>query len=482
MVNPSVANRSRLRATAFAGLVIGAYIACYNGNIDGPLDLYHEGERLAMLDVYANGGLPFRDAHVPHGIGEDVLKPLLGRWLFGDSVASLRRMGQNSYVYRGLLPPLGAAAIVLAAAALTRRLWATLLTFLILVLGWYEVSERPALAMTVVAALGMFLHGRRPRWLFTAGILAALGGLYSFETGVYLAAAAPIWLILDAWLFQGTDARWQRLAAKRGAIFLGGAAIATAPFLIWCAWNGLISDLIANLAHIFVLRTEIYPASYPAIGWRAGEALLDNLLVSGLTLGVFYLLPVTYGIGLAAGLMARGDARAKSALVLAAIVGGFFWMTVLNRPDLWHAAYSVAGFALFAGAAVAYAIGSGSNKTKSDSPIPVVLPMPHITRRMSMFILICILPSAVSLFRLGHGGAFGRQLSGVENPMLPAHLRADGRPMQTSSIPRLAGLRIPVDQADTPEALVSHIQSRTSPDETILDLSDQGLLYYLAQR
>src|SRR5438105_12587776 len=104
----------RRRLIVVAATVVLAAAIAYNGDIDGNLDTYHEGERLAYIDALQAGKLPFRDIFVEHGLGEDIVKPMLAYTLLGDSVESLRRVGQNAYVYRGVLPPLGVVALVLA--------------------------------------------------------------------------------------------------------------------------------------------------------------------------------------------------------------------------------------------------------------------------------------------------------------------------------------------------------------------------------
>ena len=88
-------------------LIVVAYLVAYNGDVNGNLDFYHEGDRLAPVDAVLDGKLPFRDVYVQQGLGENIIKPILACELFGKSVESLRRLGENSYIYRGYLPPLG---------------------------------------------------------------------------------------------------------------------------------------------------------------------------------------------------------------------------------------------------------------------------------------------------------------------------------------------------------------------------------------
>ena len=158
--------RHTLVGACFAVLAV---LATYNGRIDGPIDLYNEGERLAHIDTLLAGGLPFRDAYVPHGLGEDVLKPLAARWLFGDTLAAQRRLGQNAFIYRGLLPPLGAVGLILAVLVIMRRPLAAAIALGLLAFGLFEVTERQFVGLASVACLGVFLYSRRLRWLVVSG-------------------------------------------------------------------------------------------------------------------------------------------------------------------------------------------------------------------------------------------------------------------------------------------------------------------------
>src|ERR1041384_7154234 len=83
----TVIARTSRRRTLIIALATGVTAAiAYNGNIDGNLDTYHEGERLPHHDALEAGKLPFRDIFVQHGLGEDIIKPWLACKLYGPSV------------------------------------------------------------------------------------------------------------------------------------------------------------------------------------------------------------------------------------------------------------------------------------------------------------------------------------------------------------------------------------------------------------
>ncbi|MFQ5411238.1 MAG: hypothetical protein ACE5EC_03035 [Phycisphaerae bacterium] len=522
------------RLTLYAFLILTPTLLAYDGNLDGNLDLYHEGERLAAIDALRDGALPFRDIYIPHGLGEDILKPLLACRLFGDSVESLRRLGQNSYFYRGLLPPLGLAAILLAGAVLLRRPGLLALLAAMLLAGLYEVTDRHILGFLAWAALAQYLHTRRLRWLYLAGLGIGGATLYSLEVGLYMGAAASVWLILDAWLISDpTSTQSPGLPLAAGLL---SAALVTIllPFLIWCGWHGIVSDLFQNVQMQLFERKELYPAPYPVPDWHSAESLMNNLRVCGGLLLMFYAIPglILAGVGIAirnAIVKKRSSIDSKdppgerlplpygrgsdSALLLTSLVAACFWATVIGRPDLWHLAFATGPFFLFAAIFLAYLFRKtpGSNDTearnarhaassqsrsarkgrrksrrasasrRSDTPPPCPGPS-RLFRCGRIAVVALTLLAIASLVDFGQGGILSRRLFDHENRFLPEYLQTKGRKLVKTSIPRLGHIRLRPDQASYLEPLVAYIREHTSDTDTILDLSDQGLLYFLCQR
>ncbi|MBK8268061.1 MAG: hypothetical protein IPK83_07025 [Planctomycetes bacterium] len=458
---PESPGRRRLVVALLAAL---AAFICHDGDIDGPLDLYHEGERLAQIDRIDAGAMPYLDVHVPHGLGEDVLKPLLARRLFGDSVAALRTLGQNSYFYRGFLPPLAAAAIVLAAGMLTRSIAGAAIACAVVCLSLYEVSERQAPGLIGIACLAGYLHSRRARWLFAAGLTAAAGLVYSFEVGLYLLAIAALWIPIDAILRRNAKPTCGRAWTRSTATFAAGLLAGLSPLVIWALVRGVAGGVVSTLYHQLFLRTQLYPSSYPTPNWVADQPLSANLLVNGGVLLLFYAIPIAYSAALMTVWRWKIDATRRSALALAALTGLVFWGTVIGRPDLWHLAYAMAGFIPFVATAFVCLRDARSNRA---------------LRAASAGLLLLIVTAAI---QFGQFGAIGRNVFQVSSSLLPAHLRTHRAQLRSSTIPRLRGLRIPMQQADFLESLVGYIQRHTEPNDYILDLSDQGLLYYLAER
>ena len=429
-------------------LVAVVWIIAYDGNLDGGLDLFHEGERLSHFDAIAQGGLPFRDYYVPHGLGEDVIKPFLACKLFGVSVASVRRLGQNSFLYRGWLPPLGALSLLLAAASLLRsNRWTTLFAFL-LTTGLLEISERYAFAFFAVGSVGMYLHSRKWLWLSAAGALSALALLYSTETGVYAVVAFSAWLVLN----EGIGRSRNSFAAA-----IGGFACVFIPFLLWCAWKGIAGDFLQNLYIQIFLRREIWPSKYPAPHWLPAANTATNVRVFLSVLILFYLIPIVCIAGIVVGWLGK-----EVVVGLAGCVAGMFWLTVIGRPDRWHVAYA-------AGAVYLLVVVSAKMLAANIS-----------RKRVVDFVILVLMLAPLMLY--GDGGMLRRKLTGGESPSVPPDLSPHAKDLRQSTLLRAGSIRIPSSQAQFLESLVGYIQENTGPSDAILDLTNQGLIYFLSNR
>ncbi|MCK6483476.1 MAG: hypothetical protein L6R00_05000 [Phycisphaerae bacterium] len=480
-------------------VMLATWIA-YNDDVDGNLDLFHAGERLAHYDALTAGKLPFRDIFVQHGFGENIVKPWLACRRLGPSVESLRRIGENAFIPRGVLPPLGVAAVLLAAASLARRAWIVAVLAIALSTTWCEATDRHALGFLSLACTGRFITTRRRGWLIASGVTAGLAALYSLDVGVYVLAATALWIVLDALM-----RRSRRIAATRviGA-FACGVGIALLPFLAWCLYEGIAADLGRNVYVQLFMRSEVLPMAYPRPTWNATLPFIDGALGFAETSLLFVLLPLSVA-GLASiTLIAiarrarvragrRSDARATAAvrpggdnanrprpkhpltrgaltppgpsrLALAVACALCFWAGVVGRPDAWHVAYAMPALLLAAGVA-------WDNIGRIAS-----------SRRLRITLGAWLMLLLAGLAWLGDGGTIGRRWLGRESRYLPSYLQRAGRELAACALPRVGRVHIEPRQAGYVAGLVKHIQRLTPPDGEFLDLTNQSLLYFLAQR
>lgn len=448
-------------------ILLAIYRLAYDGNVDGNFDYIHEGDRLAHIDAVMEGKLPFRDVYVQQGLGENILKPLLACKLFGKSVESLRRLGQNSYIYRGYLPPLGLLATLIAAATLIRRSALFVAVCVALPACFYEISDRHIFGFLAVACLGVFITRRRPVWLLSAGVMTSLAGLYSLEVGVYLAAAGVGWAVVDSLLRFQTQRGLAVSILSRCAWFLGGAAIGLAPFLVWCVLAGVLRDFARNVYIQLLLRPRIFPAEYPGLPWNEQASVAGNLLVAAMFVLIYYGIPLMYAATLLGLVIRRGRWAGRwrrSRLILTSLLGLAFWGTVVGRPDLWHVAYAFGPVVIFIGVWL--------------DVLPKITPS-RAARALAYSFSAAIIAASVLL---GQGGVWGRLLWGQESALLPEDLKRDGKRLVICQGPRIGSLALEPQHANFAAEIISYIKEHTTPDEMILDLSDHALLYFLCER
>lgn len=446
-------------------ILLGAVVLAYDGDLSGNLDLYHEGDRMGHLDALFDGKLPFRDIYVQHGLGEDIVKPLLACRLFGESVESVRRLGQNSYIYRGYLPPLGLGATILAAAILLRRPGRAAWVGLALLTCLYEVSDRMIFGFLAVAAAGAYINTRRRSWLVGTGACAALAGLYSLEVGLYVSVAVIVWLVIDGLIGSGDRAGAAGRVARQLMLTGGGFLLVAGPFLGWCAARGIAGDFFRNVYIQLVMRPEVLAGAYVRPQWNEAQSIGGNLFVNSLAILLFYVLPALYGASVIVAIAARGLQRSfRSRLLLVGLVGSCFWASVVGRADFWHLSVAVAPFMILVGLCIE----------------AVQRRRPRRWASVSLLALPALVVAA--LLYVGQGGAIGRTCFGHESRFLPDELKRRGRRLAPLDLPRVGDILVEPPHAQYVASLVGYITTQTTPDETILDLSDQGLLYFLCDR
>lgn len=107
------------------------YVGTDTNSVDGRIDLFHEGERLAPLAQLRHGGISFRDAFVQHGLAQDVTLGWLGEVLFSPTLEGVRTL--EAYV-----DPLVYVALYLVGTRVFR--WPVVTSLLLVVLAFVEAS------------------------------------------------------------------------------------------------------------------------------------------------------------------------------------------------------------------------------------------------------------------------------------------------------------------------------------------------------
>lgn len=452
-----------------------AYFAALRFDIDGALDFIHEGERLAHLDALRDGKLPYRDIYIQHGLGENILKPLLACAWFGTDVAALRKLGSNAFLYRGILPPLGTVAAIIAVATLTRRWQAAVVAAALMLFCWVEVTDRHVLGLLALAAAGAFLHSRRRSRLFLAGVLTSFAATYSLDVGLFALLSIGTWCVADAYLGPITAPR-PREITQRLIPFLAGTVIGFLPLMLWCVWHGILGDLGLNVYWQLCLRGEAMPATYPRPWQSLDPPDLPTIHNSLQCIMLYYSIPLTaMGVAVFAWRRCSWPAAMRRGLMLLALASLASWGSVYGRPDDWHVAYAAGPFLMLAALAL-FPISSWT-QTNWRWAHP---------KRGSLVVILVIAPSLIMLITMGEGGVarqWFRSTGAAENSRVPAWLSPSMvGDVRTQCRVRRVGCDLPRGDTRFVETVCGYIHANSRPDETILDLSNSGLLYFLTER
>ena len=206
--------RLLLRGCEYILIPVFIYLLMYNGNINGGIDMFHEGERLAPLNEMLHGGVVFSDVYVQHGLFQNAYLAWFGSKIFEPTLMGVRSMER-------VLGPLGYIALYLLGLQVFRgRFLTAFICFLIASGSNFSVSPRHCLGLLSFVCVanyltshrekGLFLPWQRnlsekPTWvsflfkfgwkLILAGFFTSLAFWYSTEVGLYTLGAISLFLM-----------------------------------------------------------------------------------------------------------------------------------------------------------------------------------------------------------------------------------------------------------------------------------------------
>jgi len=165
------------------------------------IDLYHEGERAAVVNELLRGGIPYRDVYLQHGLIQNAYKPWLAMKLFGETLEADRKLHHIVY-------PLGYVCFyLLALQCFRRRATALFVSLALIVLTFGLAAPRAYLPVTDRHILGFLTLMLLCKWiqrgpghgkslLAVAGVCTTLAVFYSLDTGLYTWAASSLFLFV----------------------------------------------------------------------------------------------------------------------------------------------------------------------------------------------------------------------------------------------------------------------------------------------
>lgn len=229
------------------------YVMGYDPNIHYPLDLFHEGERVAPAQAILAGQIPYRDVVFVHGFLSDPGVALVAFRLFGTSLAGVR-------ILEHLLSPLALVTTYYLALVCLGGGWSLL--YGLLVVGgeipiFYDLRIVPGIAAAI--CLVLYLRRKRLLWVAGAGLCTLVALATSFDVGIVSLFAGSV-LLLGYSLHERRSLMVVPLMVYLFPLGLGGAAAllyfarlnALEAFLNWHweilsvyrDWNGMPYPLI----------------------------------------------------------------------------------------------------------------------------------------------------------------------------------------------------------------------------------------------
>ncbi len=420
----------------FFGLAVPLllYALVYEPNVHGPLDLFHEGERLAPAQALMAGKVPYRDVVFVHGFLRDPGVALTAFRLFGVSVEALRILEQ-------LLAPLALVAAYYLALVCLGGGWALLYAFLVLTGFWpvfYDWKMVPALA--VLGCWILYLRQRRLGWAASAGFFTFVALATSFDTGM---VALALGFVLCGAL---TLVRWREVKVSPFLGYFLPLLLPLAGALIYFGFVGALPSLVGwHLQILDVYRDwngMPFPVPPEGFGQAWGSTLSPLASVAAIVL-----------LGLS---LIRRQWKRRHWLVLLLLVAN---VALYNRGVVGG---HTSGTALITGSHFAPLL------------IMVLLVSYTNSRRLLRLGLIAILSFTLFVPTPTHPAA-GQSLLEVM-ARLPDKNRVEiPASWVRSGVERVGTLFLPAEQERSLAELTAYLEG-----ETFWDFSDHGALYFLS--
>ncbi len=472
----------------FGFAIVGA-IATYafyydNQRILGLLNLFEDGSGLAPLQEALRGGTVYRDSYLQHGLFHTLGKPLMAS-LFETSLTAHRAVdaifAPTSYV----------ALFVLGLAVFRSPLTAVVLAALFTSPSM-SVSDRQTFGILSVAMIGFALrHELEPsarresgapnlakRYYLAAGACTTLGFFYSTEIGLYSAASCGGFVLLKAVLDRQVQGHLNLAPILR---YCAGAAATAFPFLAYFAFKGVLIDFAYN---IYVQCT------YQANSWGLPYTSLSDATNPWSSLPRFvnsraflaYFPPAIYlaACGTLAFRVTRSELWAKRStqtLLILTLAALAWFRTTLGRHDPFHLHQGIP----FLWVILLFYLESllGSVRPTLRSALAGSHNRSATTARATLFgvSFVALLTTAGWILQVGYG--FPTSLRDHYRKVVSGKTRRPSLPPSTDRIGRIAE---PAQMVADLRATVRRIQEMTDDDDYIFDFTNQGSLYFLADR
>ncbi|RKU32067.1 hypothetical protein C6497_00065 [Candidatus Poribacteria bacterium] len=488
------------RCFAYILLPVFIYLLLYNGNINGGIDMFHEGERVAPLNEMLHGGVVFKDIYVQHGLFQNAYLAWFGSKFFGPTLMGVRSMER-------VLNPLGYVALYLLGLQIFRvGLITSFICFLISSGSNFSVSARHTLGLLAFAFIANYLTSHRENGIFRleqkssnnegwiskilssgrkiifGGIFTSLAFWYSTEIGLYTLGAIGLFLLIYS-LQREIPLNLRPLPLLSYCI---GILLGFLPIGIYFLAHGALDDAIWNSYIQCKYQLATWGLAFPSLsgtlkifkdqGWKA--FILSDKFRWYLPICV-YVLTIVY---LTYKRLSSNESFPIYALkLLLILLGGIaFFRTALGRSDGGHLHFGATFLwilCLFPFDRIFSGIIINLFKRNTDTSLEVT--RDRIRKQVILKTMWIIIPTLLCLWYVSqvHNPLEifkGRWQHVLNNPF--------NRTLATEEFERAGQVDVPDDQSEQIQRVVSYIQENTAPEEKIFDFTSQGAYFFFANR
>ncbi len=478
------------------------YLLMYSGNIDGNIDLFHEGERLAPLNEMLRGGIPFRDIYVQHGLFQNAYLAWFGSQIFEPTLEGVRAMG-------AVLAPLGYVALYLLGLQVFRGRWLTaFISVMIASSSEFSVSTRHALGLLSFAMVANFLTSPQAKrfrtleapsegqqwvthsfifgWkLILAGIFTSLAFWYSTEIGLYSLGSIALFLLM----YSLQSRISLRLSPLPLISYVCGVLLGFLPLGIYFLSHGALDDVLWNTYIQCHYQLATWGLAFPSLSTTLATLTTDGWRTFLLSEGFRWYLPIGVFLVIAAYLTYRGLRQAlwtsESVMkLLLLLLGGIaFFRTALGRSDGGHLIYGSTFLWLLCLLPLDRGVFSMVCRSFAGISLSLRTVWGFLTERTRWR---AVLKTAWVLIPLW---LFFQYVGAVHRPLVSFSekwQRLRQNPFTQRVVPeelvRAGGVDIPDNQVEQIQKVVAYIQEHTAPNEKIFDFTSQGSYYFFANR
>lgn len=493
------------RGIEYIILPIFIYLLMYSGNINGNIDMFHEGERLAPLNEMLHGGVVFTDVYVQHGLFQNAYLAWFGSKIFEPTLMGVRSMER-------VLAPLGYIALYLLGLQVFRgRFITAFICFLIVSGDNFSISARHSFGLLSFVCIANYLTYDRMKGLFSgydqdlsemsvrlsklisSGWKIILGGLftslafwYSTEVGLYTLGAIGLFLVIYSFQ-RDVPLRFRPLPIIS---YCCGLLLGFLPVGIYFLSYGALDDAIWNSYIQCKYQIATWGLKFTSASQTLAILSENGVKAFVISVGFRWYLPICLYVLTAVYLTYKRISDKctfpiYALKLLLLLLGGIaFFRTALGRSDGGHLSFGSTFFwiiclfpfdRVFSGMFINL-FGKGFGITIRSS---VSMLKDNTRWRGVLKAAWIIIPAIICVW----------YVSEVHNPIANVKSRwqrVRNNPFKRTLVPqeldRAGQVDIPDDRVEQFQKVVAYIQQNTAPDENIFDFTSQGAYYFFANR